>query len=124
MKFKAIERINPQNRTAPKKWYAQLVIDGEVSIDELVVEIEKFCSLSEPDIRASIIALENVVQNKLAAGKIVRFDKLGNLYPTLSSEPRDTQEEVDAHCIKSVSVNYRAGKRILDAMKNASKKKE
>lgn len=123
MKFKAIEKINPQKPEAPKKWYAQIVTDGEASVDEIVKEIEKFSALSEPDIRGVIIGLENVVQNKLADGKIVRFDRLGSLYPSLSSAPADKEEEATAANIKSVKVNYRAGKRIMDAMNNVQKKK-
>ena len=123
MKFKAIQKINPQKLEEPRKWYAQIVTDGEITVDELVKEIEKFSALSEPDIRDVIIGLENVVQNKLAEGKIIRFDRLGTLYPSLSSTPSDTEEEVSAANIETLKVNYRAGKRIMDAMKNATKKK-
>lgn len=123
MKFKAVEKINPQKPDEPKKWYAQIVTDGEASVDEIVKEIEKFSALSEPDIRGVIIGLENVIQSKLADGKIVRFDRLGSLYPSLSSTPSDTEEEVSAANIKSVKVNYRPGKRIMDAMINVQKKK-
>ena len=123
MKFKAVEKINPQKPDEQKKWYAQIVTDGEASVDELVKEIEKFSALSEPDIRGVIIGLENVVQDRLAAGKIVRFDRLGSLYPSLSSTPSDQEEDVSAANIKSVKVNYRPGKRIMDAMKNVTKVK-
>ena len=123
MKFKAIQKINTQKLEEPRKWYAQIVTDGEITVDELVKEIEKFSALSEPDIRGVIIGLENVVQNKLAEGKIIRFDRLGTLYPSLSSTPSDTEEEVSAANIETLKVNYRAGKRIMDAMKNATKKK-
>lgn len=89
----------------------------------LVDEIEKFSALSEPDIRGVIIALENVVQKKLAEGKIVRFEQLGTLYPSLSSDPSDTEEGVTAANINNVRVNYRPGKRIIDAMRNVTKKR-
>lgn len=70
MKFKAVEKINPRKPEEPRKWYAQIVTDGETTIDEIVKETEKFSALSEPDIHGVIIGLENVVQDKLAAGKI------------------------------------------------------
>jgi len=122
MKFKAVEKANPNNREV-KKWYAQIVFNGEATMDELVRDIEKFSALSEPDIRGVVIALENVVQTKLAEGKIVRFDKLGSLYPSLSSNGVGKREMVSANNIRSVKVNYRAGKRIIDALKNAVKTK-
>lgn len=123
MNFKAIEKINPSKRDEEKKWYAQIVLGKEVTIEEIVADIEKFSSLSEPDIRGVIIALENVVQKRLAEGRIVRFEQLGSLYPSLSSTPSDTAEQVSANNIRAIKVNYRPGKRIVDAMQNAKKSK-
>ncbi len=108
-----------------KKFYATIVNNGELTIDDLVSEIEKFSALSEPDIKGVIVALENVIQKALADSKIVRLEKLGSLYPSISSSPADDEELFSAKTmIKSVSVRYRAGKRILDAMKNAGFKKD
>ncbi len=87
------------------------------------LKIEKFSALSEPDIYGVIIGLENVIQNKLAEGKIVRFDRFGSLYPSLSSHLSGTEKEVSAQSIKKLKVNYHAGKRILEAMENAPKEK-
>ncbi|SDC12864.1 HU family DNA-binding protein [Williamwhitmania taraxaci] len=106
-----------------KKCYAQVVFGDEVTVDDLSKEIEKFCSLSEPDVRAVILALENVIQTKLSEGRIVRLEKLGSLYPAISSQGEEKAEDVDANSIKSVSVNYRPGARILSAMNDAGFKK-
>lgn len=120
IKYKVVERGQPGvSGGGNKKWYATISTDGETSVDELVAQIEKFSSLSEADIRGVIIALENAIQHELANGKIVRLDKLGSLYPTLSSNPANQEKDFHAGLIKSIGVNYRAGKRILDAMKNA-----
>ena len=123
IKFKTIQKVVPAIAGGGKKFYAQLVTDGEVTIDDLVKEIEKFSALSEPDIRGVIVALENVIQNKLAESKIIRLERLGTFYPTLSSEGRDTAGEITHHNIKKVGVNYRVGTRILAAMNNAGFKK-
>lgn len=123
MKFKAIQKVNPQDRTAARKWYAQIVLDSEVTVDMLVKEIEKFSTLTEPDIRGVMIALENVVQEKLAEGRIVRFERLGSLYPSVSSTPSNSEAGVTADSIKGVKVSYRPGKRISDALQNVKKTK-
>jgi len=86
-------------------------------------EIEKFSALSEPDIRGVIIALENVIQNKLADSKIVRMDRLGSFYPSLSSEGREDEEDVNEHCIKRIKVNYKSDTRIMHTMKDKGFKK-
>lgn len=120
IKFNVTEKPQPGVAGGgTKKWYATTANNGELSIDDLTKKIEKFSSLSEADIRGVIIALENVIQDALADGKIVRLDKLGSLYPTLSSNGAETEKEFHSGLIKSVGVNYRAGKRIIDSMKAA-----
>ncbi|MEJ8589733.1 HU family DNA-binding protein [Riemerella anatipestifer] len=120
IKFKVIERGQPGvSGGGNKKWYANATTDGEIGIDDLTKQIEKFSALSEADIKAVIIALENVIQNALADSKIVRLEKLGTLYPTLSSGGAATEKDFNQSLIKSVGVNYRPGKRILDSMKAA-----
>lgn len=121
IKFTVIERSQPGVKVdGEKKWYATASNDGEMSIDDLLKQIEKFSALSEADIRGIIIALENVIQEALSNSKIVRLDKLGSLYtPPLSSEGAKAEKDFNQSMIKSVGVNYRTRKRILDNMKNA-----
>lgn len=102
-----------------KKYFAHIVFDGVVTVDELAKEIEKFSALSEPDINGVIIALENAIQDKLLASKIVRFNRLGNLYPVLHSNGVDTEEEVIPSIIKNAGARYRPGDRLRDALKSA-----
>ena len=124
IKYKVSEKGQPGvTGGGVKKFYAQVVYGDEVTIDDLSKEIEKFCSLSEPDVRAVILALENVIQTKLSEGRIVRLERLGSLYPAISSQGEEKAEDVDANSIKSVSVNYRPGVRILAAMNDAGFKK-
>ncbi|MCK0206389.1 HU family DNA-binding protein, partial [Ornithobacterium rhinotracheale] len=66
IKYKVVERGQPGVKGGgTKKFYANVVNDGEYSIDDLVKQIEKFSALSEADIRGVIIALENVIQDAL-----------------------------------------------------------
>jgi len=120
IKFNVVEKPQPGvTGGGVKKWYASAKADGEVTIDELTKEIEKFSALSEADIRGVIIALENVMVNQIVNGKIVRLDKLGSFYPSLSSEGTATEAEFNSSLIKSAKINYRPGTRINDALKTA-----
>ena len=124
IKYKLMHRTQPGVAGGgTKKWYAAVATDGEVSIDDLVKQIEKFSALSEADIRGVIIALENVIQEQLANGKIIRLDKLGSFYPSLSSEGVNVEKDFTVSNIKGAKVNYRPGKRISDALSTATFKK-
>jgi predicted histone-like DNA-binding protein len=124
LKFKSRPKAQPGvPGGGVQKYYASIVFGDEVTVDDLVKDIEKFSSLSEPDIHGVIIALENMIQTRLSESRIVRLERLGSFYPSMSSEGRDTEEEVDSNCIRSVGVNYRPGSRILKALKDAGAKK-
>jgi predicted histone-like DNA-binding protein len=99
--------------------YPHIQFAGELTIDDMVKEIEKFSALSEPDIRGVVIALENVIQNKLAQSMIIRMDKLGYFYPSISGKGSELTSVVKSSQITRVGVRYRPGKRILDTMKEA-----
>ena len=49
MKYKAIQRVNPQDR-AQSKWYAAPMNDGKVTKTELAKEIVNISSLSRGDV--------------------------------------------------------------------------
>ncbi|WP_346984473.1 HU family DNA-binding protein [Chryseobacterium sp. POE27] len=121
IKYTVIERGEPGvTGGGTKRWYAQVKTDGEMTVDDLVKEIEKFSALSEADIRGVIIALENVIQKELANSKIIRLDKLGSFYPSLSSGGAESEDKFNVNLIKGAKVNYRPGKRITDALNTAS----
>ena len=121
IKFNVIQRGEPGvTGGGQKKWYATVKTDGEVSVDQLTKEIEKFSALSEADIHGVIIALENVIINQIVDGKIVRLDKLGSFYPSLSSSGANTEGEFSTNLIKGAKINYRPGKRINDALKTVN----
>lgn len=121
IKYTVIERGEPGvTGGGTKRWYAQVKTDGEMTIDDLVKEIEKFSALSEADIRGVIIALENVIQKELANSKIIRLDKLGSFYPSLSSASAVSADKFNVSLIKGAKVNYRPGKRITDALNTAT----
>lgn len=125
IKFKLIEKGQPGVvGGGTKKWYAAIASDGELTVDDLAKRIEKFSALSEADIRGVIIAMENVMMEELVSGKIVRLDKLGSFYPSLSSEGVRNEGDFTAANIKSAKVNYRPGKRISDALSTAIFKKK
>jgi predicted histone-like DNA-binding protein len=124
IKYKIIQRTQPGvSGGGVKKFYAQPACDDEVTVDELAKDIEKFSALSEPDVHSVLIAAENVITTHLSNGRKVRLSKLGTFSPAISSEGRDTEEEVTGHVIRRVGVNYRPGTRMLKALKDAGFKK-
>ena len=66
IKYRAVLRPEPGvEGGGERKYYASLVLGDEVTVDLLVKQIEKFCTLTRPDIVAVIAALESVVEYEL-----------------------------------------------------------
>jgi predicted histone-like DNA-binding protein len=102
-----------------RKYYASVVNAGEITIDDMVRDIEKYTALSELDIRCIVTALQTVIQEKLTSSLVVRLEQLGSFYPALSSDGKDTEEEINENCVRKVGINYRPTMQIIQAMEDA-----
>lgn len=109
IKYKTIERGNPGDPTKPKKFYAQAVSDGEISLKELAKRASQISTVSYTDTLAVITALMEVIPDVLADGKTVRLGELGSLYISNKSDGSDTADKVNANNIKGAKVDFRPG---------------
>ena len=78
-----IQRRNP--RTDAKTWYPQISLNTTVTVDEVILGIQEKCTLHKVDIKAVLIALEDVVIEQLKMGNSVRFGTLGSFRPSLKT---------------------------------------
>ena len=106
-----------------KKFYATPVLDGEMTLPEMTTAIEKICTVSGADILAVLYALVDVSINNLSNGTIIRLGELGSLRPSLSSDGKATEAEVNANSIKYANVLFTPGSRIKDMLATAKFKK-
>ena len=114
-----MQRVNPKDVTAPRKFYAVAKSTGEESTRQLANEISKRNGLSVADVFATIEALIDLVPERLEQGKIVRLGEFGSFSTSLSSEGVEKQEDFAAANIKGNSVNFRPGKliqKVLDTV--------
>ena len=122
--FKVVQRGQPGVAGGgEKKFYASPVLDGEMSLNEMTTAIEKICTVSGADIRAVLYALVDVSVDNLANGTIIRLGELGSLRPSLSSEGKATEAEINATSVKYASVLFTPGTRIKAMLAAAKFKK-
>ena len=122
--FKVRQRGQPGVKGGgAKKFYASPVLDGEMSMPEMTTAIEKICTVSGADILAVFYALVDVSINNLSNGTIIRLGELGSLRPSLSSDGKATEAEVNAGSIKYANVLFTPGSRIKDMLSAAKFKK-
>ncbi len=102
-----------------KKFYASPVHEREISLDGLTKAIEKTSTVNGADIRAVLYAMVEEAVSGLSDGRIIRLGDLGSLRITLSSEGKDTAEEVTANSVKKAGVIFTPGKKLQEMLGSA-----
>ena len=118
--YKIIERVNPQDVTAPKKHYAAVAANGSVDFESLAEIISEQCTVTDTDCLAVLNVLEKNIVRELREGRIVRLGKLGNFQVGLSSEGFDTAAEVTADAVKKSRILFRPAKKMKALLQNLS----
>ncbi len=123
IKFKTQSRKNPQDLTAPEKFYAAAIADGDVDLDRLSELISYQCTVTESDCYAVLMALEHNIIGELKQGRIVKLGRLGNFQVSISSTGSDTATEVSATAITKSRILFRPGKKLRSMLNDVSFKK-
>ena len=116
--YKPLERLNPQDTTAVKKYYAAVVANGSVDFETLAEMISEQCTVTETDCLAVLNVLEQNIVRELKQGRIVRLGKLGNFQVSLSSEGYATENEVTASAVKKSRILFRPAKKMRNLLKD------
>jgi predicted histone-like DNA-binding protein len=116
MKYRIVQRVNPQDVEADRKFYAYPVMEGSINLKKLAQRIAGQCTVRPADCYAVLTALETNVLEALGEGKIVKMGDLGTLRLSLSSEGKMAEEEVNDKAIKSARIIYRPGEGMRDML--------
>jgi len=116
IQLKTIQRPNPQDATAARKYYVSTQSSGEVSLEEMSESISEKCTLTETDVLAALTALTKEMTTHLMDGKIVRFGTFGSFQLGLSSNGVETEVESSRLQVKKARVKFRPGRRIEDSL--------
>jgi predicted histone-like DNA-binding protein len=123
IKFKSVQKVNPQDITAPRKFYAKATNASITDLSELAELVAFNSSMSKTDCYAVLMGLETFVIRELERGRNVRLGELGTYKVSLNSEGRDTEEEVDSFTIKKARINFTPGAGFKKMLKHLEYKK-
>ena len=116
VKYVLVERGNPGNPTAPKKFYAQHKSAGEITTRQLMKEISARSTVSAADTMAVIESLLEILPEKLSQGLLVRLGDFGSFGATLNSEGAATADAFTASLISRFAIRFRPGKELNKAV--------
>ncbi|MDR2834743.1 MAG: HU family DNA-binding protein [Bacteroidales bacterium] len=118
VKYVLSEKSNPMNPTEPKKWYANSKSDGEITLKALGKEITQRSTVNHADTLAVIEALTQVLTERLAEGKIVRFGDFGSFQVSIGSEGAETEAKFSTSLIRTKKVTFRPGVDLKEMLNN------
>ena len=115
-----IQRVNPLDRTAPKKWYAAVKTISQLSEKAVAKQIAEETTLNRKEAEMSLSQLEKVLISNLLASNSVQLGDWGSFYLTCNSEGFDTKEAVSVSAVKGVNIRFMPGKALKEAISKAN----
>jgi len=119
VKFNIVERGNPGNPEAPKKFYPSVTSSGRLTMRELAKEISRISTVSSVDTLAVLEALLTLIPEEMQRGNVVELGDFGNFWLKNNAEGADTAEAVTAAHISNLLPRFNPGKefkKVLDAI--------
>lgn len=119
-KYKVVGIQNPQDKTAPLKYYGKPVSSGKVNIEQVANRISKESTLSRHDILAVLSAFNDALVEYLEQGLTIDFERLGTFKLTFRSKASDTPEAVTPAKFYGHRPSFVAKRSIKEQLKNIS----
>ncbi len=116
VKYKLVQRGNPGNPSAPKKFYATPAPRSKTTIKEISKDIADISSLNYGDISNVLNNFVQLIPKYIANGSIVSLGEIGNLMLTFSSEGTLTEEAFSPAKIKDVKIVIKTGADIKNSL--------
>lgn len=110
VKFNVVERANPSNREAPKKFYPSIKSTGRVTTRQLAEQAARESTVSPADLMAAIEIFLGIIPVELAKGNIVELGDFGNFWLKTTSDGVTSAEEVRASQVTSTLPRFNPGK--------------
>jgi len=117
VKYNIVERGNPSNREAPKKFYPSIQSSGRVTTSELAEMAADRSTLTSADMMAAIETFLTIVPQQLAKGNIVELGEFGSFWLRTTADGADLPDEVGAEQITSILPRFDPGKRFRKTLK-------
>ena len=107
--YSVVPRLNPRDKDASPKYYAQAQASGDVSIREMSERIQQSCTVHKADVHAVLVALEDTMIDALKGGEIVRLGDLGTFQIGVSGKGALTEDDYTPSLIQKARINFRPG---------------
>ncbi len=117
--YTKIQRINPQNPEADKKWFITPKRLALKTVKEVAECVSKNTTLSRGEVALVIDELQDTIKNYLLDGYTVQMGDWGSFLLTLNCEGAETELDCTSDKIQSVNIRFRPGSELRQAVNQA-----
>lgn len=118
-KYKLIQRGNPQNENAPKKWYASPLSEAAQEVKEMTRAATENTTVAPKEMEAALELLGNYARQQLLQGHMVKVGDLGTLRITFQSDGVENITDYQASSmIKNPRILFTPAKEFREAVIN------
>lgn len=117
---KPIQRRNPLDDEAPKKWYVTQVTSAQVDETQVAMDLAEETTLNPSEAMMAIRQLRKILLRRLLSGESVKLGNWGSFSVTITSSGAETKELVTAHNIKSVNLNFQPDEAFKNDLQRAT----
>jgi len=117
--YNKVERGNPSDRDAVKRWYPVIKSTNLVKEKAVAKLLADETTLNAKEAEMAVSQLLKVVTNLLLSGSTVQLGDLGSFRVVAKTEASDKEAEVNANKIKGIRVRFIESAELKDAMKKA-----
>lgn len=118
--FSKVQRVNPRDAAAPKKWY---IVPNRVerkSEKEIAEALSKNTTLSRGEASLVLDELQSVILQFLLDGYSVEMGDWGSFRTTLNSEGAESEDACTPANVTSVNIRFVPGKEMKEALSKAT----
>ncbi len=114
--YKVAASKNPL--TKQMVYYPAISKTEQADVTEMLAQIEKYCSLTESDIKGALSALETVIGRMVADGHSVRLSRIGSFRPGIHpASTAETEDKVNDESIGSVGCIFTPSSMVVRALR-------
>ena len=118
--FNTVQRGNPLNAAAPKRWYPILKSTGLVKELAVAKFLSDETTLNPKEAEMAVYQLLKVVSNLLKEGHTVQLGPLGSFRLTATTQGSDTEAEADGTKIKKITVRFAESQELKNALQKVT----
>jgi len=104
--LKPIQRVNPQDKSAAKKWYITQVTTAQVDETTVAMDLADETTLNASEAMMAIRQLRKILLRRLLGGESVKLGNWGSFNISINSVGVGKKELVTAKNIKSINLNF------------------